>query len=88
MVSSQVFHTQKCDSQTTFNLLCTQTKYTALEPESKTTLILIKYIKCLNMRDTGTEGKTFKNTGRFTKTKGSLHLILYCILKSTFVPKP
>lgn len=53
------FSTQKmCDSQTTtFNLLSTQTKYTALEPESKTTLILIKYIKCLNTRDTGTKGK-------------------------------
>lgn len=60
MVSSQVFHTNKkmCDNQTTtFNLLSTQTKYTALEPESKTNLILIKYIKCINTRDTGTEGK-------------------------------
>lgn len=37
------------DTQTTtFNLLSTQTKYTALKPESKTNLILIKYIKCLN----------------------------------------
>lgn len=45
------FHTNQkmCDTQTTtFNPLSTQTKYTALEPESKTNLILIKYIKCLN----------------------------------------
>lgn len=35
-----------------------KTKYTALEPEPKTNLIiLIKYIKCLNTRDIGTEGK-------------------------------
>lgn len=63
-------HKKKCDSQTTFNLLSTQTKYTALEPESKTTLILIKYIKCLNMRDTGTEGKLLKIQGDLRKQKG------------------
>lgn len=60
MVSSQVFQTnkKKCDNQTTiFNLLSQHSNYTALEPESKTNLILIQYIKCLNTRDTGTEGK-------------------------------
>lgn len=61
-------HTKKCDSQTTFNLLSTQTKYTALEPESKTTLI--KYIKCLNTRDTGTKGKLLKIQGDLRKQKG------------------
>lgn len=62
MVSPQVSTQIKmCDTQiTTFNLLSTQTKYTALEPESQTNLILIEYIKCLNTGDTGTEGKLLK----------------------------
>lgn len=64
MTSKEWFHLKfstkikKCDNQTTtFNLFSTQTKYNALEPESKTNLILIKYINCLNTGDTGTEGK-------------------------------
>lgn len=63
MVSPQVFHTDKkmCDNQTTtFDLHSTQTSNFALEPESETNLILIKYIKCLNTRDTGTEGELLK----------------------------
>lgn len=39
-----------------------KTKYFALEPESETNLIFIKYIKCLNARNNSTEGKLLKCT--------------------------
>lgn len=81
---------KKCDNQTaTFNLLSTQTRYTALELESKTNLVLIKYIKCFNTRDTGTEGKLFKyrETCKNKYRESTPYFIMH-FKKSTFLSKP
>lgn len=78
-----------CDNQTTtFNLLSTQTKHTALECESKTNLILIKYIKCPHTRDRDLK-VNFKNIQGLEKTSiGSLLFISkYCILKTYICSK-
>lgn len=84
MTSKEWFHLKfftqikkKRDNQTTVLLSIQHSNYTALEPESKTNSILIKYINCLNIKDTGTAGN-FKNIETLTNASiGSLLLILY-----------